>query len=289
VPPDYVDYSCRLTPDAVAVYKYAVENPEWTPDEMIGSMGFDEDRLNAALRALHATRLFRRSLEPSRRWDAVGPKCALVDLLAEEEAELRQAQSKLMSTQDELLSLVPGYLDALNKRSPNEVIDVFHGELSVSRVLAEQVGLDDDDEIWVVNAGHQSADVRWLEEFGVNLNNREPLITSDYTLADLLDLAEFAENRGFGSVWVGDSLFSKPRFEPISYWMRVGNDITTGIVDRQLARLKYGLKGLIPDGALMRVSTIGLSKDASYKLQDEFIHDLLAAIAPENRKFFTGA
>jgi alkanesulfonate monooxygenase SsuD/methylene tetrahydromethanopterin reductase-like flavin-dependent oxidoreductase (luciferase family) len=53
-------------------------------------------------------------------------------------------------------------------------------------------------------------------EFGVNLNNREPLITSDYTLADLLDLAEFAENRGFGSVWVGDSLFSKPRYEPVS-------------------------------------------------------------------------
>jgi hypothetical protein len=53
-------------------------------------------------------------------------------------------------------------------------------------------------------------------EFGVNLNNREPLITSDYTLADLLDLAELAEQRGFGSVWVGDSLFSKPRYEPIS-------------------------------------------------------------------------
>jgi Luciferase-like monooxygenase len=53
-------------------------------------------------------------------------------------------------------------------------------------------------------------------EFGVNLNNREPLITADYTLADLLDLAELAEQRGFGSVWVGDSLFSKPRYEPIS-------------------------------------------------------------------------
>jgi len=50
----------------------------------------------------------------------------------------------------------------------------------------------------------------------VNLNNREPLITSDYTLADLLDLATFAEQQGFASVWVGDSLFSKPRFEPIS-------------------------------------------------------------------------
>src|SRR2546427_11263209 len=55
-----------------------------------------------------------------------------------------------------------------------------------------------------------------MTEFGVNLNNREPLITSDYTLADLLDLAELAEQRGFGSVWVGDSLFSKPRYEPIS-------------------------------------------------------------------------
>jgi alkanesulfonate monooxygenase SsuD/methylene tetrahydromethanopterin reductase-like flavin-dependent oxidoreductase (luciferase family) len=53
-------------------------------------------------------------------------------------------------------------------------------------------------------------------EFGVNLNNREPLITSDYTLSDLLDLAQLAEQRGFGSVWVGDSLFSKPRYEPLS-------------------------------------------------------------------------
>ena len=78
------------------------------------------------------------------------------------------------------------------------------------------------------------------------------------------------------------------RYEPISYWMRVGNDITTGIVDRQIARLKYGLEGLIPDGALMRVSTVGLTKDVSYKLQDQFIHDFLAAVAPEHRKFFIG-
>jgi len=53
-------------------------------------------------------------------------------------------------------------------------------------------------------------------EFGVNLNNREPLITSGYSLGDLLDLGTLAEQRGFDSVWVGDSLFSKPRFEPLS-------------------------------------------------------------------------
>jgi alkanesulfonate monooxygenase SsuD/methylene tetrahydromethanopterin reductase-like flavin-dependent oxidoreductase (luciferase family) len=52
--------------------------------------------------------------------------------------------------------------------------------------------------------------------FGVNINNREPLIAPDYSLTDLLDLAERVEALGFDSVWVGDSLFSKPRFEPIA-------------------------------------------------------------------------
>lgn len=79
------------------------------------------------------------------------------------------------------------------------------------------------------------------------------------------------------------------RYEPISYWMRVGDDIATGIVDRQIIRLKYGLKGIIPDGALIRVSTIGLPKEVSFKVQDEFIRDFLAAIAPQDRKFFTGS
>jgi alkanesulfonate monooxygenase SsuD/methylene tetrahydromethanopterin reductase-like flavin-dependent oxidoreductase (luciferase family) len=53
-------------------------------------------------------------------------------------------------------------------------------------------------------------------KFGVNLNNREPLIAPDYTLSDLLALADRAEALGFDSVWVGDSLFSKPRWEPIN-------------------------------------------------------------------------
>jgi len=53
-------------------------------------------------------------------------------------------------------------------------------------------------------------------EFGVNVNNREPLIAPDYDLGMLLDLSEAVEEHGFSSVWVGDSLFSKPRYEPIS-------------------------------------------------------------------------
>ena len=53
-------------------------------------------------------------------------------------------------------------------------------------------------------------------EFGVNLNNREPLIAPGYGMPELLDLSQHVEELGFSSVWVGDSLFSKPRYEPIS-------------------------------------------------------------------------
>lgn len=78
------------------------------------------------------------------------------------------------------------------------------------------------------------------------------------------------------------------RFEPISYWMRVGNDIATGVVDRQIIRLKYGLRGIIPDGALIRISTVGLSEEMAFKVQDRFIRDFLAAVAPQDREFFAG-
>jgi EpsI family protein len=78
------------------------------------------------------------------------------------------------------------------------------------------------------------------------------------------------------------------RYEPVSYWMRVGNDVSTGIFDNQILRLKYGLKGLIPDGALVRVSTVGLPAEQSFALQDEFIRDLLGAITPEARRFLIG-
>jgi alkanesulfonate monooxygenase SsuD/methylene tetrahydromethanopterin reductase-like flavin-dependent oxidoreductase (luciferase family) len=53
-------------------------------------------------------------------------------------------------------------------------------------------------------------------QFGVNLNNREPLIAPDYDLQALLELSEKVEEYGFDSVWVGDSLFSKPRYEPLA-------------------------------------------------------------------------
>ena len=52
--------------------------------------------------------------------------------------------------------------------------------------------------------------------FGVNLNNREPLIAPGYGIPELLDLSQSWKELGFDSVWVGDSLFSKPRYESMA-------------------------------------------------------------------------
>ena len=73
-------------------------------------------------------------------------------------------------------------------------------------------------------------------EFGVNLNNREPLIAPDYDLKMLLDLSEVVESSGFDSVWVGDSLFSKPRYEPIAL---------LAAISQRTSRVKVGTACLV--------------------------------------------
>jgi len=78
------------------------------------------------------------------------------------------------------------------------------------------------------------------------------------------------------------------RVEPVSYWMRVGGVVASGIVDRQIIKLKYGLRGMIPDGVLVRVSTVGVAEDTAFRVQNKFIRDLLGALDSEGLKFFVG-
>jgi EpsI family protein len=78
------------------------------------------------------------------------------------------------------------------------------------------------------------------------------------------------------------------RTEPIDYWMRIGYDVTNSNWARNALKLKYGLRGWIPDGALFRVSTIDLPADKSQEVLDTFIRDLLANLPPETRSFMVG-
>jgi alkanesulfonate monooxygenase SsuD/methylene tetrahydromethanopterin reductase-like flavin-dependent oxidoreductase (luciferase family) len=50
---------------------------------------------------------------------------------------------------------------------------------------------------------------------GVLLPTRELAIVGDYSMAPLVDFAQQAEDLGFSSLWTGDSLFARPRLDPL--------------------------------------------------------------------------
>lgn len=73
------------------------------------------------------------------------------------------------------------------------------------------------------------------------------------------------------------------RFEPITYWVIVGDEAVTSATQQKLTQLSYGVRGLIPDGMLMRVSSIDMDSERAFKVQNEFLRDLSLAVAPEAR------
>ncbi len=78
------------------------------------------------------------------------------------------------------------------------------------------------------------------------------------------------------------------RFEPITYWVTLNDRALLPGVSRKLEQIRLGLLGLIPDGMLMRLSTIGLQTEESFALQDAFTQQLAAAMPAEVRVRYFG-
>jgi len=78
------------------------------------------------------------------------------------------------------------------------------------------------------------------------------------------------------------------RSEPITYWVTIGNKAVLPGIEEKLQQLRYGLTGSVPDGMLVRVSTIDADKEKAYQLQTHFIQDMLSAIDIRSRTRLTG-
>ena len=78
------------------------------------------------------------------------------------------------------------------------------------------------------------------------------------------------------------------RVEPITYWTVVGDHVTTGGIDKKLTEMRYAMTGRIPDGMLVRVSSIDPANDNAYAMQSQFSNQMLQAIAPDLRNRFAG-
>lgn len=78
------------------------------------------------------------------------------------------------------------------------------------------------------------------------------------------------------------------RVEPITYWVMIGDSAVRGHLEQFFARLKYGLTGEIPYGILIRVSIISANAPQSYRIEKEFVRDMLDAIPVPYRQVLMG-
>jgi EpsI family protein len=78
------------------------------------------------------------------------------------------------------------------------------------------------------------------------------------------------------------------RHEPITYWITVGDHATLPGLGRKLTQMRYGLTGKVPDGMLVRISSIDDNNERAYDLQDQFVREMLAAMATKERVRLAG-
>lgn len=69
------------------------------------------------------------------------------------------------------------------------------------------------------------------------------------------------------------------RVEPILYWVTLASEATLPGWRRKWHQLRYGLRGEIPDGMLVRTSTVGLAPQRSFEMQMQFLGQLRAALS----------
>lgn len=79
------------------------------------------------------------------------------------------------------------------------------------------------------------------------------------------------------------------RVEPITYWVTLDEAATLPGLGRKLQQLRYGLQGQIPDGMLVRVSSISSSYQEAFALQQAFLEQLHVAIPAGVRARYFGA
>jgi EpsI family protein len=78
------------------------------------------------------------------------------------------------------------------------------------------------------------------------------------------------------------------RQEPVTYWTTVGERVVQGDLDKKWAEMSYGLRGLIPDGLLFRISSLDADTARAFQWQNQFVKDAVQALPAAARARLTG-
>lgn len=79
------------------------------------------------------------------------------------------------------------------------------------------------------------------------------------------------------------------RFEPVTYWFTMGDRVVLGRGERLREQLRNGLAGRVPDGMLVRVSSLTTNAPAAYAAQQSFVAAMLAPMAAGDATRLAGA
>lgn len=81
---------------------------------------------------------------------------------------------------------------------------------------------------------------------------------------------------------------SDSRIEPICYWTRIGDALPTTGTQQRWVKLKQQMDGIIPDGVLVRMSTVGTPSPEVFAQLRRFGTAMVVSIAAANRKVLIG-
>lgn len=73
------------------------------------------------------------------------------------------------------------------------------------------------------------------------------------------------------------------RREPVTYWINVGGHVATTGWEQKRAQLAHGLRGVVPDGLLVRVSSLDRVPERGWWLQARFLDDWWRSLSPPAR------
>lgn len=117
-----------------------------------------------------------------------------------------------------------------------------------------------------------------MVDIGFRVSTRETLTTPEYEFPHVFELAERAEEVGFDSVWAGDSLVERPRYEPLTILAAVAamtDDVELGTAclltplwnPVRLAQTWTTLDN-ISDGRMLMGACMGTPQDLNRKQYD---------------------
>jgi EpsI family protein len=85
---------------------------------------------------------------------------------------------------------------------------------------------------------------------------------------------------------------NRARIEVVTYWVRVGESLASGPWDVRWTIFRAGLGGRVPDGLLVRASSLAESSDGAERelaVQHEFLADLYRDTPDATREFLAGS